>query len=158
MTAPQPVIRPVIESDIGVLHGLMRALAEHEGEAGHFQVTPETLRATGFGGGPRWRGLLAVSGEAPCGFANYTEDFHIWSGRPRMTLDDLFVLPSFRGAGVGEALMRRVFAIAGDCGAQVHWQVQTGNDRAIAFYRRLGADYKVTGKCIWNGAGTTAND
>lgn len=142
-------IRPIEKRDVEQLLDLMRALADNQGEREYLIVTSAQLRESGFGAHPQWRGLFVeVEGEV-AGYATYTQDFHLWSGAPRMSLDDLFVRPSFRSHGLGEKLMQAVFDQATKAGAYVSWTVQTENHRAIAFYERLGASAHVIGKCGW---------
>lgn len=146
------VIRPVEKGDIETLLTLIAALAENENEQEYLTVSAETLRETGFGETPSWSGLLAVLDDEPAGYATYTHDFHIWSGSPRITLDDIFVRPECRSRGIGEKLMNAVFDEARKSNAYVSWTVRTDNKKAIAFYERLGAHYRVTGKCGWRPA------
>lgn len=142
-------IRPILEDDVEVLYSLICALAENQNERAFLTVTPDRLRETGFCNDPMWRGYIAEIKQEAVGYATYTEDFHIWSGAPRITLDDIFVRPDYRSYGLGERLMRQVFDIAQRHGASVNWTVQTSNSRAIEFYERLGAKYRVIGKCNW---------
>ncbi len=144
-----PTIRPIESGDCEVLFGLMAALADHENERAALTVTADRLRASGFGAAPQWRGFIAEMDGATCGYATFTQDFHIWSGAPRISLDDIYVAPERRGTGLGERLMRAVLDTAERQGAYVSWTVQPENKRAIAFYERLGAKYWLTGKCGW---------
>ena len=52
----------------------------------------------------------------------------------RMELDDLYVLPAFRGKGIGTAILRRCIAE----GKPIYFYVFTKNTRAIALYEREG--------------------
>ena len=52
----------------------------------------------------------------------------------RMELDDLYVLPAFRGRGVGTAILRRCIAE----GKPIYFYVFMKNTRAIALYEREG--------------------
>ncbi len=146
-------IRPVEAGDVDELFALMCALADTEGERAHLTVTPERLRETGFGDRPSWSGFFATLSGEIAGYATFTHDFHLWSGAARITLDDIFVRPECRSLGIGETLMKAVFDEAEKRRALVSWTVQTGNERAISFYERLGASYRVTGKCLWRPAG-----
>ena len=52
----------------------------------------------------------------------------------RMELDDLYVLPEYRGRGIGTAVLRLCLAQ----GKPVYLYVFTGNVRAVALYEREG--------------------
>lgn len=144
-------IRAIERRDITGLHQLMCGLADNENERHFLTVTPERLAETGFGETPSWQGFVVEHDNALVGYATFTQDFHIWSGSARITLDDIYVDPSFRSHGLGEKLMRQIFERAKSKKAYVSWSVQLGNERAIAFYQRLGAEYRVIGKCGWRG-------
>lgn len=146
------VYRSIEKKDVSALHAMMRALAAHEGSEAHLMVTPSRLEEAGFDGEAQWRGFLAEASGRAIGYATYTEGFHLWSGARRILLDDIYVDPDHRGAGVGERLMKLVFSIAGE-DAFVSWTVLPDNDRAIAFYKRLGAEVSLTGKCNWRKGG-----
>ena len=60
--------------------------------------------------------------------------FRFVSDGGRMELDDLYVLPAFRGRGIGTAVLRRCVA----SGKPVCLYVFTENIRAIALYEREG--------------------
>lgn len=142
-------IRPIGPGDVESLLDLIRALAANENEQDHLTIDADALRKTGFGERPQWSGLLALSGGEAVGYATYTHDFHIWSGAPRITLDDIYVRSEFRSLGIGEKLMKAVFDEARKTRACVSWTVRPENRKAIAFYKRLGAHYRLTGKCSW---------
>jgi len=61
-------------------------------------------------------------------------------GKPTLYLEDLFVLPEYRGQGIGLALLKELAAIAlqSDCG-RMEWSVLDWNTDAIGFYRKIGA-------------------
>ena len=63
-------------------------------------------------------------------------------GRPGIYLEDLFVLPEFRGLGIGKGLLQRVAAVAveKECG-RLNWAVLDWNTPAIDFYRAMGAEF-----------------
>lgn len=72
--------------------------------------------------------------------ATYYAIFSSFIAKPDLWLDDLFVYDSFRGRGIGEALVKELCSIAkeGGCG-RVDWHVSNFNDRGKKFYRRIGA-------------------
>jgi GNAT superfamily N-acetyltransferase len=142
-------IRSLDKGDAAVLFEMICALAENEGAREAVTTSPPQIAASGFGDDARWRGLIAERDGEAVGYATYTEDFHIWSNAARLILDDIYVRPEARNCGLGEALMRRIFDIAEDRAAYVSWTVQPENANAVRFYRRLGADFHLTGKCGW---------
>jgi GNAT superfamily N-acetyltransferase len=149
VAAPQISIRSIEAQDVDALIEMICELADHEGEREFVTTTTSRLLETGFGNNPQWRGFIAEHKDQAIAYATYTEDFHIWSGAPRITIDDLYVRPESRRHGLGRKLMERVFALAKETGAFVSWTVQPDNSRAIAFYRQLGASYNDVGKCGW---------
>ena len=74
---------------------------------------------------------------SPCYFYNYST----WRGRTGIHLEDLFVLPRFRGQGIGKALLSRVAARAAERGCvRLQWDVLDWNQTAIDFYQSLGRE------------------
>ena len=66
--------------------------------------------------------------------------FSTFRGQPSLYLEDVFVRPEHRGAGIGKALLARVarLAVERGCG-RLEWAVLDWNEPAIGFYRSLGA-------------------
>jgi GNAT superfamily N-acetyltransferase len=91
---------------------------------------------------PRFEAVLAsVDGGDPCGYAIYFETYSTFLCRPTLYLEDIFVLPAQRKAGVGFALMRNFIeeAAARGCG-RAEWSCLDWNTHAQRFYERLGAE------------------
>ncbi|HSM77015.1 MAG TPA: GNAT family N-acetyltransferase, partial [Bryobacteraceae bacterium] len=86
--------------------------------------------------------LIAEQDGAPAGFALCFYSYSTWLGRPGVYLEDLFVLPAFRGLGIGKALLKRVAAIAveKEC-PRLGWEVLDWNKPAIEFYEAMGAEF-----------------
>jgi GNAT superfamily N-acetyltransferase len=61
-------------------------------------------------------------------------------GKPGLYLEDLYVQPAHRGAGVGRALLAHLAGLANqrDYG-RFEWSVLDWNVNAIRFYERMGA-------------------
>lgn len=133
-------IRPARSEDVPVILELIRQLAEYERLA-HEVVTSEAeLRAHLFGARPAAEVLIAEHAGAPVGFALYFTSFSTFLGKPGLYLEDLFVVPSVRGAGHGLALMAALAKIAIDRDyGRFEWNVLDWNAPAIDFYRKLGA-------------------
>ena len=84
--------------------------------------------------------MLAFSGETPIGFALFFTNFSTFLGRPGLYLEDLFVLPEWRGRGVGRRLLAHLATLAVERNyGRMEWAVLDWNAPAIGFYERLGA-------------------
>ncbi len=72
------------------------------------------------------------------GIAHYIFHRSTWSAASHCYLNDLFTLPEARGAGVGRALIGRVYAEAEAAGAgRVHWLTHETNAVAQKLYDRV---------------------
>ncbi|MBV5283271.1 MAG: GNAT family N-acetyltransferase [Paludibacter sp.] len=86
-------------------------------------------------------GFVAVNdADEILGYATYFFGYYTWIGKS-LYMDDLYVRPNFRGAGVGTKLIKEViaFAKAEKC-KKLRWQVSEWNQPAIEFYKSLGAN------------------
>lgn len=74
------------------------------------------------------------------GFATYFTAFYSWSGKA-IYLDDLYVIPDYRGKGIGHKLFSEIIRTAKTLQCKkVKWQVSNWNAKAIEFYKKLGAE------------------
>jgi len=139
-TTPAFRLRAAEPRDVPAIVGLIRELAEFEKLAHLVQVTPETLHPHLFGERPVVEALVAVVGEEVAAFALYFTNFSTFLGRPGLWLEDLYVQPALRGAGIGRALLERIGALAVERGCgRFEWAVLDWNANAIAFYGTMGA-------------------
>ena len=86
-------------------------------------------------------GFVAVNdADEILGYATYFFGYYTWIGKS-LYMDDLYVRPDFRGAGVGTKSIKEViaFAKAENC-KKLRWQVSEWNQPAIDFYKSLGAN------------------
>jgi GNAT superfamily N-acetyltransferase len=129
--------------DVADLHALIRSLAEFE-RLGHLCTSTQADLADAlFGRHPVAEALIArldAKSELCIGFALFFHTYSTFLGRRSLWLEDLFVQPEHRGAGVGRALLAALAVLARkrDCG-RFEWAVLDWNARAIAFYEGLGA-------------------
>jgi GNAT superfamily N-acetyltransferase len=154
-------IRPAIAADVPQILAFIRALAAYEREPDAVTANEADLRRDGFGPNPFYFCLIAENNGAPAGFAFYFFNYSTWLGRPGLYLEDIFVLPEFRGLGIGKKLLQQVAAIAveKDC-RRLQWEVLDWNTPAIEFYRAVGAEFldewrnvRVTGEALRRLAG-----
>jgi GNAT superfamily N-acetyltransferase len=133
-------IAPAQATDVPVILEMIKALAEYEQLTHEVVATEEDLRQSLFGPRPAGEVVLAYSGDIPIGFALFFHNFSTFLGRHGLYLEDLFVVPEWRGRGVGKQLLAHVASIAEsrNCG-RMEWAVLDWNESAIAFYQRMGA-------------------
>jgi len=133
-------IRPAVEGDVAEILRLIRELAEYEKLAQLAVCTPALLRQALFGARPSCEALVAEQGGRAVGFALYFTTFSTFLCKPGLYLEDLFVEPAHRGAGVGKALLARLAALAAERGCgRLEWRVLDWNEPSIRFYESLGA-------------------
>ena len=98
------------------------------------------MRASLFGPRPDAEVVIAEVGGVPAGFALFFHNYSTFLARRGLYLEDLFVLPAYRGRGVGRALLAHLarLAVARECG-RLEWWVLDWNENAIRFYKSLGA-------------------
>jgi GNAT superfamily N-acetyltransferase len=133
-------IQPATPGDLPQILSFIRGLAEYEKLAQQCVATEGSLRKTLFGDRPYAEVLIARVVDLPVGFALFFHNYSTFLAKPGIYLEDVFVLPEHRGAGVGKALLKRVAQIAKerDCG-RLEWSVLDWNEPAIEFYKRMGA-------------------
>jgi len=133
-------IRPAKPSDCAEILRLIGELAVYE-KLEHMAVgTEEALREQLFGPRPAAETLIAVRDGRAVGFALYFTTFSTFLCKPGIYLEDLFVEPGHRGAGIGKALLKRIAALAIERGGgRFEWRVLDWNEPSIRFYEALGA-------------------
>lgn len=133
-------IRAATEADCATILSFVRDLAEYEKLLHEVVATEDTLRRTLFGARPAAEVVIAEVDGAPVGFALFFTTYSTFLAKPGLYLEDLFVRPAARGAGVGGALMRHLaqLCVARDYG-RFEWSVLDWNAPALRFYARLGA-------------------
>ncbi|HEV3140501.1 MAG TPA: GNAT family N-acetyltransferase [Vicinamibacterales bacterium] len=144
------------ERDVPTILQMIKALAEYEKLSHAVTATEARLRETLFGPHPAAEVIMAHAGDRPAGFALFFHNYSTFLGQRGLYLEDLFVVPEWRGHGLGRLLLSRLAAIAldRDCG-RLEWSVLDWNTPAIGFYRRLGAVpmedwtiYRLTGDAL----------
>ena len=133
-------IEPAQRGDLPAIAAMIRALADYEKLAYLCVGTEAQLDDALFSPAPAAEVLIARMEGIPVGFALFFPTFSTFLGRRGLWLEDLFVYPEHRGAGVGRALLSALARIACDRGCgRFEWAVLDWNTPAIAFYERLGA-------------------
>jgi len=134
------MIRSATPADVPAILRFVRELAEYEREPDAVEATEAMLAEALFGDRPAAEAVIAEAEGAPAGFALFFHNFSTWTGRRGIHLEDLYVTPAARGAGLGKALLRHLAALAVARGcARFEWSVLDWNAPAIGLYRAMGA-------------------
>ena len=135
-------IRFATESDLSLILKFIKDLAEYEKMSSDVVATEKDLK--------EWlfekkiaEVIFALDGSQEVGFALFFHNFSTFLGKAGIYLEDLFVLPEYRGKGYGKALLKELakIALSRDCG-RLEWCCLNWNKPSIDFYLSLGAEKK----------------
>jgi GNAT superfamily N-acetyltransferase len=134
-------IRAAEPDDAGLLFTMIVALADYERAADQVVGSEELLADALFGDDPSAEAVIAEVDGMAAGFALFYRTFSTWTSRPGIWLEDLFVYPEHRRAGIGAALLEHLAGLALDRGyTRLEWSALEWNSPALAFYAGLGAE------------------
>ena len=143
------------EADCPSILDFIRQLAAYEKMSDQVIATEELLQEWIFE--KRKAEVLFVSdGGGEIGFALFFHNFSTFLGRAGIYLEDLFVLPAYRGKGYGRGLLKKLAQITVERGCgRLEWSCLDWNKPSISFYLSLGAvpmdewtTYRLTGKTL----------
>ncbi len=143
------------EGDCGLILMFIRLLAEYEKMSDQVAATEELLREWIFE--KKKAEVLFVCDEGKeVGFALFFHNFSTFLGRAGIYLEDLFVLPEYRGKGYGKALLKKLARVTVERGCgRLEWACLDWNQPSINVYRSLGAipmdewtTYRLTGDTL----------
>jgi len=135
-------VRPADPGDVPVILALVRELAEYEKALEQVEASEEQLGEALFpaGGEPAAFAHVAEVDGAVVGCAIWFLSFSTWTGTRGIWLEDLYVSPAQRGAGLGQELLRTLAAICLERGYhRLEWWVLDWNAPSIGFYESIGA-------------------
>lgn len=121
---------------------LVRELAVYEQEPEAVDATVEHFREALFPveGPAATFAHVAVAGGQVVGCAIWFLSFSTWTGTNGIWLEDLYVSPEHRGAGLGQALLATLAEICVERGYhRLEWWVLDWNTPSIGFYESIGA-------------------
>ena len=151
------IIRCAEEKDTELILKFIRELAVYEKLENEVVATPEILKEWIFDK-KKAEVIFAMEGETEVGFALFFHNFSTFLGRAGIYLEDLFVLPEYRGKGYGKGLLCKLAEIACERGCgRLEWSCLDWNQPSIDFYKSMGAVpmdewtvYRVTGETLGN--------
>lgn len=133
-------IRPAWPGEAALVLSFIRDLADFEKLADAATASEEQIDRALFGPMPRAFCDIAEWEGEPAGFALWFYNFSTFRGQHGIYLEDLFVKPSFRGKGIGKALLGHLAHRCVEEGlGRLEWWVLDWNAPAIDVYKSLGA-------------------
>jgi ribosomal protein S18 acetylase RimI-like enzyme len=106
-------------------------------------LSPERIVADGFGPDREFSLLVAEREGLLAGYALFLDAYEPAYAARGLYLADLYVSEAARGHGIGRALVAAVGETATARGRTfVWWVAQKGNAAALAFYERVGVDFR----------------
>ena len=157
--------RAAVPGDEQTILNFILALAEYEHMSDQVVATPELLREWIFEK-KKAEVLFVLEEGREVGFALFFHNFSTFLGRAGIYLEDLFVLPEYRGKGYGKGLLKKLAAIAVERGCgRLEWACLDWNKPSIDFYtKRMHAVpmdewtvYRLTGETLEQAAQTESD-
>ena len=134
------IYRFATEKDADTILFFIKCLAEYENMSDLVVSDPQLLREWIFER-KKAEVIFAECEGKVVGFALFFHNFSTFLGRAGLYLEDLFVLPEYRGRGFGKGLLRKLaqIAVERECG-RFEWVCLDWNKPSIDFYLSLGAE------------------
>jgi len=133
-------VRAATTADVEQIHGLIVELAEYERARSEVTGTPQLLSEALFGPRPSAEAVIAEIDGETVGFALFHGTFSTWECSPGIWLEDLYVPPQHRRAGVGGVLLSQIARLTVERGcSRLEWNALDWNTPALSFYEKLGA-------------------
>lgn len=132
-------IRFATEKDTDLILDFIKGLAEYEKMENDVVATSELLKEWIFEK-KKAEVIFALDEGKEVGFALFFHNFSTFLGRAGIYLEDLFVIPEYRGKGHGKALLKELAKITVERGCgRLEWCCLDWNKPSIDFYLSLGA-------------------
>ena len=143
--------------DTGLILQFVKELAAYE-DMSDDVIADESILETWIFDKQKAEVLFAVVDGTEVGFALFFHNFSTFLGRAGLYLEDLFVMPEYRGKGYGKALLKKLASIAVERGCgRLEWWCLDWNQPSIDFYLSLDAEpmsdwtvYRIAGDTLQN--------
>ena len=141
--------------DTGLILQFVKELAAYE-DMSDDVIADESILETWIFDKQKAEVLFAVVDGTEVGFALFFHNFSTFVGRGGIYLEDVYILPEYRGKGYGKAILKKLAAIAVERGCgRMEWVCLDWNQPSIDFYLSLGAQpmsdwtlYRLTGDAL----------
>lgn len=143
------------EKDIAKILYFIKELAAYEKMLDEVVATEELMKEWLFEK-KKAEVIFAIEEGKEVGFALFFHNFSTFVGRGGIYLEDLYILPEYRGRSYGKALLKELakIAVARGCG-RLEWWCLDWNKPSIDFYLSLGAEsmsdwtvYRIAGNTL----------
>lgn len=149
-------VRTATAQDANILFTFIKDLAIYEKAEAEVLATEQTIRDTIFADDSHVFALICELDGIAIGSAIYFFNYSTWLAKSGLYLEDLYVMPQYRGKGAGVKLLKALTSIAKAKGcARFEWSCLDWNTPAREFYHSLGAiaqeewvGYRMTGKTL----------
>lgn len=159
-TNNKPSFRHAQRNDVPLILKFIKDLADYEGLLDEVVADEATLEEWIFNR-KKAEVIFAMEGDTEVGFALFFHNFSTFLGRSGIYLEDLYVMPEYRGKGYGKALLSKLAQIALERGCgRLEWWCLDSNTPSIDFYLSLNAEpmdewtvYRIAGDTLTELAG-----
>ena len=159
-TNNKPSFRHAQRNDVPLILKFIKDLADYEGLLDEVIADEATLEEWIFNR-EKAEVIFAMEGDTEVGFALFFHNFSTFLGRAGIYLEDLYVMPEYRGKGYGKALLTKLAQIALERGCgRLEWWCLDSNTPSIDFYLSLNAEpmdewtvYRIAGDTLTELAG-----
>lgn len=143
------------KEDVSLILHFIKELAKYEGMLEEVIADEKTLLEWIFVK-EKAEVIFVLDNGKEVGFALFFHNFSTFLGRAGIYLEDLYVMPEYRGKGYGKALLKELAKIAvhRGCG-RMEWWCLDWNKPSIDFYLSLGAEpmddwtvYRISGDTL----------
>ena len=131
--------RAAESSDVSLILKFIRELADYEHMLDEVVADEQTLKTWIFDK-EKAEVIFAVADGREIGFALFFHNFSTFLGRAGIYLEDLYIMPEYRGRGYGKAMLSKLASIAVERGCgRLEWWCLDWNKPSIDFYLSQGA-------------------
>lgn len=149
--------RKATEEDTSLILYFIKELAAYEKMLDEVVATEDVLKEWLFVK-QKAEVIFALENGNEVGFALFFHNFSTFLGKAGIYLEDLYVIPEYRGKGYGKGLLKELAGIAVERGCgRLEWWCLDWNKPSIDFYLSLGAEpmkdwtvYRITGETLKN--------
>jgi GNAT superfamily N-acetyltransferase len=119
---------------------MIKEFADFENLTAYCRVTEKNLCDVLCGDDSFAESLVVFADETPIAYAIFFPHFSSFKGQRSVYLEDIYIKPEFRRCGIGEKMLRKIAEIGKTQNAsRIDFQVLKSNEKAINFYKKLGA-------------------